>query len=193
MTTMQTWREDEVKAAIAKAMENEPEGPDRDYWTTGTSVQEIKKKYGLKRFKPKPVTVTLVRECCGAKFVHKLTARESALCLKDPRCADPECRRRMAVMPFGKFKGELLSWVYELEPSYLAWFHETVAGCEKVKEAIRSLPGIEAHLAAFQRKQRQPMPRKPLSSTQQEVEWLMGKFSAQTVDEVCDELFGGAG
>ena len=75
-------------------MEHEPEGPDRDYWTTETSVKDIKAKYGLKRFKPKPVTVMLVRECCGKRFVHVLTARESAICLKDPACADPECRRR---------------------------------------------------------------------------------------------------
>ena len=52
------------------------------------------------------------------------------------------------------------------------------------------LEGIETHLAAFRQK-RQMSPRKSLSSTQQEVEWLMGKFSAQTVDKVCEELFGG--
>ena len=28
-----------MRAAIAKAMENEPEGPDRDYWTTGPDGQ----------------------------------------------------------------------------------------------------------------------------------------------------------
>jgi hypothetical protein len=35
--------------------------------------------------------------------------------------------------------------------------------------------------------------RQWLSTTQQEVEWLMGEFSAQTVDKVCKELFGGEG
>ena len=84
MNTMQAWMEDEVRAAIAKALESEPEGPDRDYWTTETSLKEIKAKYGLKRFKPKPITVTLVRECFGKKFVHVLTARESGICPKDP-------------------------------------------------------------------------------------------------------------
>jgi hypothetical protein len=188
MNTAQVWMEEVVKAAIAKAMEHEPEGPDRDYWTTDSTLKDIKAKYGLKRFKPKPVTVTLVRECCGAKFVHVLMARESALCLKDPECADPVCRRQLATMPFGKFKGQTLAWVYEQEPSYLAWFHETVDGCKEVKEAIRGLPGIEAHLAAF--RERHSL-RKPLTSTQQEVEWLMGKFTAETVDRVCEELFGG--
>jgi hypothetical protein len=86
---------------------------------------------------------------------------------------------------------QTLSWVYEQEPSYLAWFHETVDGCEEVKEAIRAMEGIEAHLTAF-RSRRQPTQR-CLSPTQQEVEWLMGKFSAETVDLVCEELFGGKG
>ena len=92
-------------------------------------------------------------------------------------------------MPFGKFEGQTLRWVYEQEPSYLAWFHETVDGCEEVKEAIRAMDGIEAHLAAF-RERRQPSPKR-LSPTQQEVEWLMGKFTTQTIDAVCEDLFGG--
>ena len=201
MDTTQVWIEEAVKAAIAKAIENEPDGPDRDYWATETSLKDIKATYGLKRFKPKPVTVTLVRECCGRQFVHVLTARESAICLKDPQCADPECRRRLAVMPFGKFKGQTLAWVYEQQPSYLAWFHETVDGYEEVREAIRALDGIQAHLTAFREKQQQPIqrqlphPRTPeqLTPTQQQVEWLMGKFSSQTVDAVCEDLFGGEG
>ena len=194
MNTTQVWMEEEVWAAIAKVMEHEPEGPDRDYWTTAMSRDEIKQKYGLKRFKPKPVTVTLVRECCGKRFTHLLTARESAICLKDPECADPECRRRLVVMPFGKFKGQTLSWVCEQEPSYLAWFHETVDGYEEVKTVIRALDGIQAHLEAFRQKQRQQTQApKPLSPTQQEVEWLMGKFTTQTIEAVCEELFGGEG
>jgi len=192
MNATQVWLAEEVRAAIAKAMENKPEGPDRDFWTTETPVNEIKAKYGLKKFAPKPVTVTLVRECCGAKFVHVLTARESAICLKDPACADPECRSRMATLPFGKFKGQTPSWVYEQSPSYLAWFHETVDGCERVKEAVMGLPGIETHLTEF-RRQRQPSSPKRLSATQQQVDWLMGKFSSETVDKACDELFGEEG
>ena len=200
MNTTQVWMEEEVRAAIVKAMEKEPEGPGRDYWLTETSLKDIKAKHGLKRFKAKPVTVTLVRECCGKRFTHVLTARESAICLKDPECADPECRRRLAVIPFGKFKGQTLSWVHEQEPSYLAWFHECVDDYEDIKTLIRGLDGIEAHLAAFRQKQRQqtfqrqpPHPQAPRQPTpnQQEVEWLIGKFTTQTVDAVCEELFGG--
>ena len=88
------WRPSQIQAAIAKAMEDEPDGPDRDYWTTATSRDELKRKYGLKTFKPKPVTVTLVRECCGKSFIHVLKSRESAKHLTDYKCRDLECRKR---------------------------------------------------------------------------------------------------
>ncbi len=66
-------------------------------------------------------------------------------------------------------------------------------GCEEIKAVIRGLDGIEAHLAAFRQKPRQPPSPRKLSPTQQDVEWLMGKFSAQTIDSLCEELFGGEG
>ena len=122
-------------------------------------------------------------------FVHVLANKRQARGLDDWRCPGLECRLRTTVLPFGKFEGQTLRWVYEQEPGYLAWFHETVDGCEEVKEAIRGLDGIEAHLTRFRQKQRSSP--KPLTSTQQQVEWLMGKFSAETVDRVCEELFGG--
>jgi uncharacterized protein (DUF3820 family) len=104
-------------------------------------------------------------------------------------------------MPFGKFEGQTLPWIYEQEPSYLAWFHECVDDYDDIKTLVRELDGIEAHLTAFRQKRRGtiqgqlPYPQAPksLSPTQQEVEWLMGKFSVQTVDAVCNELFGGEG
>ena len=99
-------------------------------------------------------------------------------------------------MPFGKFKGQTLSWVYEQEPSYLAWFHESVDGCEEVKEPIRGLAGIEAHLGGVPAEATVEAGTTVTAAAardpgQQEVEWLMGKFSTETVDLVCEELFGG--
>jgi hypothetical protein len=35
---MQQWTQAEVKAAIEKALENEPEGANRDYWMTDCMV-----------------------------------------------------------------------------------------------------------------------------------------------------------
>jgi hypothetical protein len=98
-------------------------------------------------------------------------------------------KTRTSVMPFGKFKGLAVSEIYETQPSYLAWFHETVQGCEAVKEAIRGVEGIEAHLAAFRQGRRQQP--KQLSPVQQEVERLMERFTTLTVDAACAEMLCG--
>ena len=190
---MQEWTRKEILAAIARALESKPEGPNREYWTTpDCTVQDIKEKHGLKKFKPNPITITLVRDCCGAKFVHTLANKKEAKSLTDCKCMSRECRLRTVVMPFGKFAGLTVALVYEQQPSYLAWFHETVRGSEEVKAVIRGLDGIEAHLTEFRQKPRPPKPGRR-SPTQQEAEWLMGKFSSQTVDTVCAKLFGGEG
>jgi hypothetical protein len=190
-TQRQHWTQEEVDQAIRKALEDEPEGANKEYWTTDCTVQDIKAKYRTSKFKPNPLKIVLVHQCCGEKFTHVLRYKRDAKNLEDWRCLDPQCLPKQLVMPFGKFKGQTLRWVYEKDPSYLAWFHETVEGCEDVKAVIRALDGIEAHLAAF-RERRRTLPRK-LTPTQQEVEWLMGKFSASTIDKVCEELFGGEG
>jgi hypothetical protein len=188
----QHWTQEEVRTAIEKALEDEPEGANKEYWTTDCTIQDIKAKYHTTKFKPTPLKIVLVHQCCGERFSHVLRYKRDAKNLKDWRCLDPQCLPKQLVMPFGKFKGQTLSWVYEQEPSYLAWFHETVEACEEVKEAIRALDGIEAHLEAFRQRRQQPS-SKPLTPTQQQVEWLMGKFSMQTIDAVCEELFGGEG
>jgi hypothetical protein len=191
-TQRQHWTQEEVNEAIRKTLEDEPEGPNKEYWTTDLTVDQIKAKYHTTKFKPSPLKIVLVRPCCGEKFVHVLANKRQARRLDDWRCPGLECRLRSTVLPFGKFEGQTLRWVYEQEPSYLAWFHETVDGCDEIKEAIRALDGFEAHMAAFRERRQQPSP-KPLTPTQQQVEWLMGKFSAQTIDKVCEELFGGEG
>jgi hypothetical protein len=189
-TQRQHWTQEEVKTAIAKAIEHEPEGPNKDYWASDLTVDAVKRKYRTTKFKPSPWKIVLVRQCCGEKFSHVLANKRQAKGLDDWRCPGVECRLRTTVLPFGKYEGQTLRWVHEQEPSYLAWFYDTVDGYEEVKEAIRALDGFEAHLAAFREKRRQPGV-KPLSPTQQQVEWLMGKFSSETVDKVCSELFGG--
>jgi hypothetical protein len=185
-TQRQHWTQEEVNQAIARALEAEPDGPNKEYWTTDLTVEEVKRRYHTTKFKPTPLKIVLVRRCCGEKFTHVLANKRQARGLDDWRCPSLECRLRSMTLPFGKFEGQTLRWVYEQEPSYLAWFCDTVDGCEEVKEAIRALDGIERHLRAFREKRS----RVPPTPTQQEVEWLMGKFSASTVDKVCEELFG---
>ena len=123
-----------------------------------------------------------------------LANKRKAKSLEDWRCEETECRLRTVVLPFGKFKGRTVPYVYEREPDYLAWFHDTVEGCEEVKDVVRGLDGFETHLATYRGKQawrQKQLSQEPVATTQQEVEWLMGKFSAETVDIVCSELFGG--
>ena len=178
---MQNWTQEEILAAIAKALDNEPDGPNKEYWTSpDCTIQEIREKYRKSRFKPDPVAVTLVRKCCGREFTHVLTSKQKLKSLSDWKCFAPECRLKVLVIPFGKFKGQTLPWVHEKSPSYLAWFHETVWGFEDIKEAIKGMEGMEALIAEY-RQQKEGL------------EWRKGQFSPQTVDAVCDELFGGEG
>ena len=178
---MQHWTREEIQSAIVKALENEPEGPNRDYWTTADcTLQEIRKKYRQAKFKPSPLKIVLTRKCCGEEFAHLLKYKKDAKNLRDWKCFSPECLLKVVVIPFGKFKGQTLPWVYERSPSYLAWFHETVWGCEDIKEAIEGMEGMETLIGEYR--------------TQKEgLEWRKGQFSAQTVDAVCAELFGGEG
>ena len=84
----------------------------------------------------------------------------------------------MTIMPIGKYRDKPLTNVFAIDPSYLAWFVSTVEGYDDVKEAIQALPAFDAHLTAYHSRQRNR-------------EWWKGKFSPQTVDGVCDQLFNG--
>ena len=174
----QHWTEEECKAAIAKSLADEPDGPNTDYWTTDCTIQKVKAHYRLNEFKPDPVTVTLVRKCCGKQFVHVLKYKRESKRLKDFRCFDPQCRLKVVVMPFGKFKGQTLPWINERSSSYLAWFCETAWGCEDVKEAIMAIEGMDKLVAEYRKQM-------------EELEWRKGPFSEPTVDAVCLKLFSG--
>jgi hypothetical protein len=111
-TWKEQWTQAEIRTAIEKTLGNEPDGPNRDYLTTDSTIQDIKEKHGLKKFKPSPLEIVLVRQCCGEKFVHVLANKRGTKSLKDWRCHDPECRRRTTVLPFGKFTGLTVALVY---------------------------------------------------------------------------------
>ena len=42
----QSWTQAEIQTAIAKAVEGETEGPNKEYWTTDCTVNDIKTKFG---------------------------------------------------------------------------------------------------------------------------------------------------
>ena len=93
-------------------------------------------------------------------------------------------------LPFGKFKGETLSLGLRagtLVPCLVPRDRGRVRGGQGGDQGAgrhRGAPdGVPAEAAVAE----------AAHSTQQEVEWLTGKFSAQTVDKVCEELFDGEG
>ena len=85
-TQRQHWTQEEVKTAIAKAIEHEPEGPNKDYWASDLTVDAVKRKYRTTKFKPSPWKIVLVRQCCGEKFSHVLANKRQAKGLDDWRC-----------------------------------------------------------------------------------------------------------
>ena len=52
-------------------------------------------------------------------------------------------------MPFGKFRDKPVSEVFRHDPSYLAWFCDSVTGNDVVKQAIRALPGFPMASARY--------------------------------------------
>ena len=86
-------------------------------------------------------------------------------------------------MPFGKHRGKPISEVFRQDPSYLAWFCDTVDGNEVLKQAIRALPGFSKGKYFSQRKP---------SESQQEFDLPnMGvdpSLSCEDLDRLCWEI-----
>jgi len=98
-------------------------------------------------------------------------------------------------LPFGKFKGRTLAEVMQAEPSYLAWFVESVEGCKDIKDLIYALPGfMEAQAKYYGEKCRRELTtRQIVEATVREmfaVEDVPGvEPSAEQIDDLCDRLF----
>jgi hypothetical protein len=95
------------------------------------------------------------------------------------------------VMPFGKHRGRALSEILNEEPSYLAWFYDTVEDQRELKQAIAALPEFPARLARYRE-------RKGLKdrSLEQRIEEVVARMFAvepmpQETDALCDRLFNG--
>ena len=108
---------------------------------------------------------------------------------------EPEMRKTVrtppTVMPFGKFRNRPLDEVFRVEPSYVAWFYETVDGNEEVKRAIAALPGFAARLAKY--RERKGLKDKTI---EQRIEEVVARMFAveptpQETDALCDRLFNG--
>jgi hypothetical protein len=95
-------------------------------------------------------------------------------------------------MPYGKYHGMTIEEVFETEPGYLAWFHETVEGQYELKQAIRELSGMADVLARYWQRHPQAQVKRPVEDTAAE---LLGEveepLDEDGLDQLCDQLFNG--
>jgi hypothetical protein len=86
------------------------------------------------------------------------------------------------LMPFGRHRGEPVSRVLGQDPSYLAWFCDTVDGNETLKRAIRALPGFDEACGKTQ----------PVRKLEQDLDLPnMGvdpRLSKEDLDRLCREI-----
>jgi uncharacterized protein (DUF3820 family) len=170
---------------VQKIVSTLPDSLDKDYWTTADmDVAAIKAKYQKKRWKPKPVELTITCPHCG--WIEKVLVRSKEDVGKrgdNWKCPKEGCRFSEAIFPFGKFKGRTVAEVYREQPNYLAWFMEAVepdsAEVMRIRAEIEKLPGIKKHLEQYHQKQLQ-------------AQWTQrSQFSPAAIDDLCDRLFNG--
>ena len=189
-TQRQHWTSEEIKTAIAKALENEPDGANKDYWTSDLTVDAVKRKYHTTKFKPSPLKIVLVRQCCGEKFTHVLANKREAKGLDDWRCPGVECRLQHHGHAVRQVRGadpalglRARAVVPRLVPRDRGRLRGGEGSDPDAGRHRDSSGGVPAEATATSAQQFTP--------TQQEVEWLMGKFTTQTIDKVCLKLFDG--
>ena len=86
-------------------------------------------------------------------------------------------------MPFGKFAGFPLRQVLQAEPSYLAWFEQTIEGEDEIKAMIRALPQFPEILVNYLRKK--------CRKAQSQVVDTVNPMDQAKLDDLCDRLFHG--
>lgn len=173
--------EGELCRLLSIVWSDRPESPEKDYWTNpDMDVAAIEAKYGLKGWKPKPLTFPTDCEHCGEQGTLTFNTRQDAGTWK---CPNPDCPHNQVRFPFGKFKGLTVTEVLREQPSYLAWFMDAVeSDCGEVraiKEQIEKLPSMKQHLEKYRQRQLQAQ------GTQR------SRLSPVALDDLCDRLFNG--
>ena len=94
-------------------------------------------------------------------------------------------------MPFGKFRNKPVSDVLRRDPSYLAWFCDTVDGNEGVKQAIRALPGFSEASRRYSLRKNVGMPqvRPPVEEAELPNMGVDPRLSREDLDRLCKEVF----
>jgi hypothetical protein len=90
------------------------------------------------------------------------------------------------LMPFGKHRGKTVTEVLGQDPSYLAWFCDTVDGNETLKRAIRALPGFPE--ACGRRFGQKPPVRKPEQEPDLPNMGVDPRLSREDLDRLCREI-----
>ena len=87
-------------------------------------------------------------------------------------------------MPYGKFAGIPVRQVLKAEPSYLAWFEQTIEGEDELKAMIRALPQFPEILVEYLRKK--------CRKAQAQVAEPIMPIDQADLDTLCDRLFHGS-
>ena len=75
----------------------------------------------------------------------------------------------------------------EEQPNYLAWFVDTIKGHDGLVEQIKTHTQFPQAWVEYMERQIAMMPK----ARREEMEWQAGRFSQQTIDELCNRFFGG--
>ena len=75
----------------------------------------------------------------------------------------------------------------EEQPNYLAWFVDQIKGEDKLVEQIKTHTQFPQAWAEYMERQIAMMPKE----RREAIEWRAGRFSQQTIDELCNRLSGG--
>jgi hypothetical protein len=158
---------------------------DRDYWTNPElTVAKVKAKHKLSKWKPQSVNLTMTCPDCGTEEQIVLQYKKDVVGQGENwKCPNKACPGHEVRMPFGKYRGMTIVEVWRKQPSYLAWFLESVeADCEEVqvvKAEIEKMPGIKWMLEKYHERQLQQ-------------QWVgQNHFSPAAIDDLCDKLFNG--
>ena len=137
------------------------------------------------------VTVTCPR--CNSELSVTLKGKGELNRLLKEECSGcvaqraTENRHLEIPLPFGKFKGKTINFVMEEQPNYLAWFVDTIKGHDGLVEQIKTHTQFPQAWVEYMERQIRTMPKE----RREEMEWQAGRFSQQTIDDLCNRFFDG--
>ena len=150
-----------------------------DYWLHGANKKHTE------------IVINARCDKCGHQERFTIKHRSDLKRLLKRNCAGcemKEAKRNKHLnipLPFGKYRGKTINAVMLEKPSYLAWMVDEIEDEDELIEKIKSHSRFPEVWAAYEEKKVKWV-RKVI---QEAHEWQQGRFSKQTVDDVCDTLF----